>query len=78
MTTRRFDVVRSGSEWTVKTTGGPTMPHFFTREAAIRLGQDVAKASGPSELVVHRRDGSVECTRTYGAPPRTDVCRCAE
>jgi hypothetical protein len=53
-------VVREGAEWAVRENGRTLIP-FFGRPAAVDLGFVLAKNRAPSEIVIRRRDWSVEC-----------------
>ena len=74
-TTARVEVVREGAEWSVRE-NGRTVIRFFGRSAAVDFGCTLAKAHAPSEIVVHRRDGSVECSGRFHARRRARRCRC--
>lgn len=69
MATRtQFHVVPSGNNWEVKHNGKVLTTHF-TKTAAIDKGVAYAKAYQPSELFIHRTDGTIEDRRTYGSDP---------
>ena len=74
-TPSQIEVVREGAEWSVRE-NGRTLIRFFGRPAAVDLGCTLAKAHAPSEIVIRRRDGSVECTERFRAQPRPRRCRC--
>jgi hypothetical protein len=48
---------------------GTTLSSHMTKEAAIDAGRKVAQANRPSQLVVHRMDGTIEIEWTYGNDP---------
>jgi hypothetical protein len=63
-----FRVVPNGDYWQVKYNGEALSTHY-TKEMAISKGRDRALANKPSQLVVHRRDGTIETEWTYGNDP---------
>ena len=71
----RIEVVHEGAEWSVRE-NGRTLIRFFGRRAAVDLGCTLAKAHAPSEIVIRRRDGSVECAELFRAQTRPRRCRC--
>ena len=68
MARKRYDVVPSGTNWAV-TTGGRTLSTFVTKSDAITAGVTVARANQPSQLLIHRANGTIEDERTYGNDP---------
>ncbi|MCR1981393.1 DUF2188 domain-containing protein [Cellulosimicrobium cellulans] len=70
MARKRYDVVyRSvADKWNV-THQQTTLSTHFTKEAAVSAGVDVAKRNAPSQLFIHRKDGTIEDERTYGDDP---------
>ena len=70
-----IEVVREGAEWSVRE-NGRTVIRFFGRSAAVDFGCTLTKAHAPSEIVVHRRDGSVDCSGRFEARRRARRCRC--
>ena len=74
-TTARIEVAREGAEWSVRE-NGRTVIRFFGRTAAVDFGCTLAKAHAPSEIVVHRRDGSIECSGRIHPHRCTKRCRC--
>ena len=46
-----------------------TLSTHVTKETAVAAGQKVAKANQPSQLVVHKMDGTIEHEYTYGNDP---------
>lgn len=67
-TRKRYVVVPSGAEWAVKHNGVVLSTHS-TKQPAIDAGVKVARANAPSQLVIHRADGTIEDERTYGDDP---------
>jgi Uncharacterized protein conserved in bacteria (DUF2188) len=53
--------------WNVQAEGAtrPTSRHPTKKEAVAR-GRELAKAQGPGQLIVHRKDGRIETEYTYG------------
>jgi len=69
-TTTSVEVVREGAEWSVRE-NGRTIIRFFGKSAAVDFGCTLAKAHAPSEIVVRRRDGSVDCSGRFHPRRRT-------
>lgn len=46
-----------------------TLSSYDLKSNAVTKGRDVAKANAPSQLVVHREDGTFEYEHTYGDDP---------
>jgi hypothetical protein len=68
MARKRYDVVYTSQSWRV-THAGSTVSTHTTKDAAIDAGVRVAKANQPSQLIIHRADGTIEDERTYGDDP---------
>lgn len=68
MARKRYDLVPSGSYWAV-THGGSTLFTHVTKADAIIAGVTVARANQPSQLLIHRANGTIEDERTYGDDP---------
>jgi len=68
MARKQYHVSPSGSNWKV-TQGGITLSVHFTKQIAVDAGVTVAKANQPSQLLIHRADGTIEDERTYGDDP---------
>lgn len=64
----RYDVVPNGTNWSVKHEGRVLSTHVLKTEA-VDAGVKVARANQPSQLVIHRADGTIEDERTYGGDP---------
>ncbi len=56
------------SAWAVRHEG-VSLSIYVRKEEAVSAGQKVAKANAPSQLVVHRMDGTIEYEYTYGNDP---------
>ena len=56
------------SQWCVRHDGSTLSTHV-TKDDAVSAGQKVAKANQPSQLVVHKMDGTIEYEYTYGDDP---------
>lgn len=65
MARKRYEVVPS---WDVKH-NGQVLSHYVLKENAVEAGKKVAKANEPSQLVVHKADGTFEYEHTYGDDP---------
>lgn len=68
MSRKIYRVVPSGTRWQVKH-NGLVLSNHVTKPPAVAEGQKVAKANKPSQLVVHRSDGTIEYEYTYGNDP---------
>ncbi len=68
MTRNVFRVVPYGTNWQVKFEGRVLSNHLL-KGSAISEGQAVAKANRPSQLVVHKADGTIEFEWTYDNDP---------
>jgi hypothetical protein len=65
---KRYDVVPHGTNWRV-THAGQTLSSHVLKPPAIESGVKVARANQPSQLIIHRADGTIEDERTYGNDP---------
>lgn len=54
--------------WCVRHEGATLSSHVLKSDA-VSSGQKVAKANRPSQLVVHRKDGTIEFEYTYDNDP---------
>lgn len=63
-----FRVVPYGSNWQVKHNGNVLTNHY-TKDAAIDKGRAYALANQPSQLVLHKADGTIQQEWTYGDDP---------
>lgn len=68
MVRKTYHVVPSGIYWQVKHLGNVLSTHGL-KTLAIEHGRLIAKANGPSQLVIHKADGSIETEYTYGNDP---------
>lgn len=68
MARKRWDVVPNGPQWRL-THLGATVSNHLTKQAAIDAGVAAARANQPSQLLIHRQDGTIEDERTYGDDP---------
>lgn len=68
MARKVYRVVPDRSEWTVKHDGVQLSRHY-TKPPAIDSGRSYALSNQPSQLVIHRADGTIEEERTYGDDP---------
>jgi hypothetical protein len=76
-TTSQIEVVREGAEWAIRE-NSRTLISFFGRGAAVDLGRAIAKDHVSSELLVWRRDESVECSERFQAHRRSKRCVCRQ
>jgi hypothetical protein len=68
MARKRFDVVFRSSQWLV-THAASTVSAHLTKAAAVDAGVAVARRNAPSQLLIHRADGTIEDERTYENDP---------
>lgn len=68
MARKRYDVVPASGDWEVKHQGVVLSKHRL-KDNAVDEGRRVAKANQPSQLFVHRADGTIEFENTYGDDP---------
>lgn len=62
----RLHVRTEGDSWVVAAEGKKdALGRFSTKEEAVDAGRDAAQKAAPSELVIHRLDGSVMRTHSY-------------
>lgn len=66
-----YHVVPSGEGWIVKREGAarPSTRWIEHKQAAVNRGVELAKSNKPSQLVIHRADGTIQGERTYGDDP---------
>ena len=63
-----YHVVPSGARWQVKHEG-EVLSYHATKDMAVEAGRKVAKANAPSQLVVHKLDGTFDYEYTYELDP---------
>ncbi len=69
MATRNvYRVVPATGKWQIKKDGLILSNHVLKSEA-IDTGRKLAIANQPSQLVVHKADGTIETEWTYGSDP---------
>jgi len=68
MARKRYDVVPYNTNWAVKY-GGVVQSSHALKSTAIDSGVRLARANEPSQLIIHRADGTIEDERTYGNDP---------
>lgn len=59
-------VLAEDEGWVLKTEGADEGESFSTKRKAIAAGREQASTSAPSNLVIHRKDGTVELSHAYG------------
>jgi hypothetical protein len=65
-----YEVYPSGEGWGVKKRGAERADSLWsTKPPAIDRGVALATGSQPSQLIIKRRDGTIEDERTYGNDP---------
>lgn len=68
MARKVYRVVPNSGNWDV-THAGVVLSHHYLKDVAVEAGKKVAKANQPSQLVVHKADGTFEYEHTYGNDP---------
>lgn len=68
MSRKVYRVQHISTIWHVRHNGGTLSTHALKSDA-VSAGQSVAKANEPSQLVVHKLDGTIEYEYTYGNDP---------
>lgn len=69
MARKVYHVVPDGTQWKVTLVGGSTVSTHSTKQAASDAAVATAKANQPSQVVVHKSDGTIETEWTYGNDP---------
>jgi Uncharacterized protein conserved in bacteria (DUF2188) len=57
---------QSGGGWRIEGEGVRSSGVHRTKEEAVRIARVQAKANKPSQLLVYKKDGTVQTERTYG------------
>ena len=68
MARKVYRVTPNGTRWVLKHEGVVLYSHD-NKDPVVSQGQTTAKANQPSQLVVHRADGTIEYEYTYGDDP---------
>lgn len=68
MARKSYHVVPSGAQWDVKLSG-VVQATKDTKEMAVEWAIATAKQNKPSQVVVHKKDGTIETEYTYGDDP---------
>jgi hypothetical protein len=68
MTRTHYRVLPNGNVWQLRREQAPLSNHA-RKEDAVFQGRRVAKADQPSQLTVHKADGTIETEYTYGDDP---------
>lgn len=68
MARKQYHVVPDGANWSVKL-GGVVQATKSTKQAAVDWAVATAKANQPSQVVIHKADGTIETEYTYGNDP---------
>ncbi|TFV62046.1 DUF2188 domain-containing protein [Geodermatophilus sp. DF01-2] len=69
MARKVYRVLPAGGSWKVAGPSGSALSTHYTKPPAVSAGQAAAKANQPSQLVVHKADGTFEYEYTYGDDP---------
>lgn len=61
-----YHVTADGDGWSVRSEGAKgAVSRHSTKKEAVSAARDVAHASAPSRLVIHKQDGAVQRTHEY-------------
>lgn len=61
-----YHVAADGDGWIVRGEGAKqAVSRHATKKEAVGAGRDVAHASAPSRLVIHKQDGAIQRTHEY-------------
>ena len=64
-----YDVAPDGKRWKFTEEGGGVHSHHSTKDQAVNAAMKIAKRNAPSQLRIHKSDGSIEAERTYEMDP---------
>lgn len=70
----RFHVTPFHNGWQVKAEGAAEYDQeavVDTKELAVELARERAKPIAPSQVIIHKQDGTIEQEFTYGDDPRS-------
>jgi hypothetical protein len=65
-------VLAADEGWLLQTEGSDESKTYPTKRKAVAAGREVAANAAPSNLVIHRRDGSVELSHAYAGENGAD------
>jgi hypothetical protein len=69
---RVFHVVPTERGWSLQMEGRKNSWDFFPTQAeAVQEGIRIAAAQEPGQLIIHKKDGTIQEERTYGEDPRS-------
>ncbi|HEX4822965.1 MAG TPA: DUF2188 domain-containing protein [Candidatus Polarisedimenticolaceae bacterium] len=60
-----YDVASDGRRWKITAEGGAVRSLHSTKDQAVNTALKVAKQNAPSQLRIHKLDGSIESERRY-------------
>ena len=67
---QQFHVVPKGPDWQVKKTGADRPSKTFdNKKDAVDYGRERAKESSKGQLIIHKKDGTIQTEHTYGEDP---------
>jgi len=65
-------VTPHGSAWDVKGEGSNRVTgHFENKEEAVSRAREIAQSAPLGQVIIHKRDGTIETEHTYGEDPRS-------
>jgi hypothetical protein len=71
MTKRKtYHVVPAGDDWKVEAAQAKRAAGVFeNKDEAVKRAIELAKAQELGQVIIHKRDGTIQEERTYGADP---------
>jgi len=65
-----FHVVPAKGGWNVNRAGADRPEKTFdNKKDAVGFGREIAKSQRPGQLIIHKKDGTIETEYTYGKDP---------
>lgn len=65
-----YDLTPDGDDWVLKKRGGKQASRRFdTKKEGVEESPEIVKGQGKSQLVIRKRDGTIQEERTYGDDP---------
>lgn len=64
---KRYHLVPDGKDWKLEVEGAQRATRRFDKKKkGLKASPGIARGSEPSQLIVHRQDGTIQEERTYG------------
>jgi len=66
----RIHIVPQGDDWAIRREGASKASKVLdNKQDAIDKGRDTAKKQQPSQLIIHKKDGTIQTEYTYKKDP---------